>query len=306
MTAHAPLSALQVSPAANPLATRAMLSGLRIQQWSARKLDRKATAETNTRAGASSDAGRFNKALLSGEALGRIVTAANAARGAHYDRTLPWLDDGARILPAAAYATYSETMRRIRHDFEGAVEEFISGYPTFVEAARVRLGTMFDANDYPDVSEIRARFTFNVRVLPMPDASDFRVELATSQAEEIRAEIQATQKAALEGAMADAWRRISETVGRMAERLSAYKPATVTAKGENAFRDSLVVNVRELVAVLPAFNLTADPILADIIARMERDLCGADADRLRSDTAARKETAAAAAAILADVSAYMA
>jgi hypothetical protein len=306
MNALAALSALQASPASNPLATRAMLSGLRIQQWSARKLDRKATAETNARANASADAGRFNKALLSADALGKIVTAANAARTAHYERTLPWLDDGARILPAAAYQAYSESMRRIRHDFEGAVEDFISGYPTFVEASRVRLGDMFDPNDYPPVSEIRARFTFNVRILPMPDAADFRVDLAASQADEIRAEIQASQTAALDLAMGDAWRRITETVGKMAERLQAYRPATAVSKAENAFRDSLVENVRDLVGILPAFNLTADPVLSDFIARMERDLCGANAERLRTDEAARNETAAAAAAILADVSAYLA
>ncbi len=84
-----------------------MLCGLRISGWSARKLDRKVTDETNHAHGAASDAGRYNKALLAKDALAAVVTAANAARTFHYARTLPWLDDGARILPAAAYADFA-------------------------------------------------------------------------------------------------------------------------------------------------------------------------------------------------------
>ena len=80
----------------------------------------------------------------------------------------------------------------------------------------------------------------------------------------------------------------------MAERLKAYKPAV--RKGdttEGQFRDSLVENVRSLVGLLPAFNLTGDDLLADITARMERDLCSLDASELRDDAKARKAVARA-------------
>ena len=306
MNAQTPLAVRTAVPLANPLATRAMLSGLRLTMWTARKLDKGATADVHTANGAAADAGRYNKALIAKDALAGIVTAANAARAAHYARTLPWLDDGARILPALAFDPYTAEMRRLRVDFETAVATFVDAYPAFVAAAQSRLGKLYNPADYPAASEIRDRFTFAVRVLPMPDARDFRVELADSQAADVRAAIEASTREALETAMADAWRRITETVGRMAEKLRGYKPATMTDKAEGVFRDSLVQNVRDLVGVLPSFNLTADPVLADIIARMERDLCGEDAAVLRDEDEIRAETARAAESILADVSAYLA
>ena len=138
----------------NILASRAMLSAVTIRQWTARKLDKQITAEVADRHGAGADAGRYNKALIARDALAAIVTAANAARTEHYARTFPWLDDGARVLPAAGYLAYSETMRGLRSDFELAVELFLASYPSFVDDARQRLNGMFNESDYPSASEI--------------------------------------------------------------------------------------------------------------------------------------------------------
>jgi hypothetical protein len=90
----------------------------------------------------------------------------------------------------------------------------------------------------------------------------------------------------------------------MADRLRKY---VVTENGvQNAFRDSLVGNVRELVDLLPALNITGDPVLTDITKRMRESLTVYDGDTLRASAAARIETAKAADDILATVSAFMA
>lgn len=301
MNAHTP------QPAGSLLASRAMLTGLTIRQWSARKLDRKVTDEVNASHGAHVDAGRYNKALIAKEALGAIIAAATAARTLHYSRTLPWLDDGARILPAAAYASYSDSMRRLRVDFESAVDAFAAQYDSFVDDARVRLNGMFRDDDYPTAAEIRSKFGFAVRVLPMPDASDFRAQISDNQAATIRSEIEESTRVALQVAMGDAWQRVTECVSRMVERLNAYKPqAAKGLRAEGIFRDSLVENVRDLVEILPGFNLTGDAFLAQTIARMETDLCSHSADDLRDDAALRRDTAKAAEEILASVSQYLA
>lgn len=307
MNAAAPLNILSAAPVApaSLLSSRAMLAGLTIRQWSARKLDRKVTDETNRAHGASADAGRYNKALIAKDALAKIVSAANAARSVHYARTLPWLDDGARILPSMAYDRYAPTMRQLRADYEAAVAEFVANYPSFVADAQSRLGAMFDPNDYPSESEVKGRFTFAVRILPMPDANDFRAELSDNQAAMIRAEIAQASTEALNAAMADVWNRITDVVGRMVERLKAYKPAENGSKAEGIFRDSLIENARELLYMLPSFNLTNDPFLADIADRICADLVQHSADELRESATLREDTAKAAEQILADVSAYL-
>jgi hypothetical protein len=282
-----------------------MLCGLTIRQWSARRLDKKVTDEINTSHGAAADAGRYNKALVAKDALAGIVTAANAARSLHYARTLPWLDEGARILPAAGFEAYSNAMRDLRHAFEAAVAAFVAAYPSYVDDARVRLNGMFDPADYPEASEIADPFAFGVRILPVPDAADFRVDLADAQADEIRAAIESAARDALANATRDAWSRVAEVTGRMVERLNAFKPGGPNGRAENVFRDSLVENVRELASILPGLNLTNDPALARIAERMESDLCQHDAADLRESDVLRRDTAKAAADILAEVSDFL-
>lgn len=296
---------IAAQPAAPLLSTRAMLVGLRVTQWTARKLDKGATNDVTTAAGAADDAGRFNKLLIGKDALADIVTAANKARSMHYARTLPWLDDGARILPAAAFLPYSEEMRRIRMEFETAVSDFVADYDVRRDESRRRLGSLFSEADYPNRDEIRARFSFSFRVLPMPSAADFRAEISDYQAQAIRDQIETDMRAALRTATLDVWQRIADVTGAMVDRLSAFKPGNGTDRATGIFRDSLVENVRALVAILPTLNLTADPHLSALTDRMAAELCRYDAPALREDEGARDETRKAAEAIFADVQAYL-
>jgi hypothetical protein len=71
------------------------------------------------------------------------------------------------------------------------------------------------------------------------------------------------------------------------------------------FHDTLVDNVRDLVALLPGLNIMNDQRLADIATRMQ-GLCRDDADTLRDNPTARASVAAEADAILREVSDYMA
>jgi hypothetical protein len=296
---------IEAAPASHVLASRAMLSRINVSQWTARKLDKKVTRETNAAHNAASDAGRYNKRLISEDALAKIAGVATEARTYHYAVTLPWLDDGARILPAAIYLDYSKRMREFKAEFAAAVAEFVAAYPDYVNAARVRLNGMFNAGDYPDARTIETRFAFGVRVANMPAGADFRADVGDAAAAAIRADIERDAQAALQVATRDAWQRVAESVGRMAERLAAYKPATEAERAQGVFRDSLVENVRELVAILPALNIAQDPELTRIAERMARDLCGNDASALRDDNEARETTAKAAAEIVAQVSAYI-
>ena len=280
---------------------KAMLAGVKISVWSARKLDKRVTDETNIAHNAAADAGRYNKALLSKDALAEIVTISGRARKEHYARTLPWADNGNRILSSAGYADFARVMRDLGAEFDAAVDKFVDGYESYVADARVRLNGMFDASDYPDAREIRRKFSFKRQIWPMPDASDFRVDLSAGEASRIRDDIQAEFDAALQMAMRDVFERIADHVGKMAERLSTY----TGAPGEKMY-ESVVGNVRDLVALLPSLNITGDATLARIGERMTKELCRYDVDALKDDATVRRATADAAAEILKEVSDFMA
>jgi len=280
------------------LSERALLATVTIRQWGGRKLDRKVTESATDEHNAARDAGRFNKLLLPAEAFAKITKAISAAKAFHYARTLPWHDSGARIISAAGLLDYQNGLRKIKSEFAAAVAEFLAAYPGYVAAAPARLGDMFDAADFPDVSEIARRFSMDFYFVTVPDSRDFRVELAAGQAEAIKADMEHRVRDALAGAMFDAFKRVSETVGRMAEKLAAYQPGSGTKADpvKNNFHASLVENVRELAGLLPALNLTGDSRLNALAADM-RKLCEFTAAELKDSDNARAKIAAEAARV---------
>ena len=288
------------------LSERTMLANLTIKMWCARKLDRKVTDKTNQDHGAKADAGRYNKALISAKALEPLIQTSGAARRKHAALTLPWLDDGSRILTTIGLDSYSREMRNLREEFEGEVDSFLATYAKHVTDARGRLGDMFNEADYPEIEEVRRRFGFDIALMPVAMAGDFRAEIDADLADGIRQDIERRTRDAIAEANRDAWRRVMEAVSHMAERLKAYKPGEKGKRAEGVFKETLVTNVKELVSVLPALDITGEGELAAIAARLERDLCQVDAKTLRENDNARVRTAERAAAIVAEVQQFMA
>lgn len=289
----------------NILASKAMLAGVRIKKWSVTKLDRNVTDQVHRQHNAAADSGRYSKALIAKSALQAIDKAANEARIYHYKVTLPWQDNGNRLLPSCLYTEYSDAMRLAREAFERESAAFVANYPSFVADAKIRLNGLFESSDYPDAAIVAKRFSFDVNISPVPDAADFRVNLGASELQRVQDGVRQQTQEALQEAMRDVWKRVAENVGHMAERLKAFKPATGTKKAEGIFRDSLVENVRELVGLLPSLNITGDPALSDIATAMQSELCALDPAELRDSDAARAKIAKAADAISARVSDYL-
>lgn len=300
----------------NLLSQKAVLASLTISGWGARAYDKKVSTETNRRHHASDDAGRFNKLLIAKDAIAEINRIGGAARSAQYRLTQPWYDDGARVLPTALYDEFSKTLRAFKSEYETAVVVFRKIYPQTIIDAKGRLNAMFNEEDYPDPSEMTiydwkknpiGRFMFDIKIMPCPDIADFRVSLADEHAQDIKDDLERRMRDALEHAMDEPIHRVMEVVGNMVERLTAFKPAKPGSgkKTEGIFKDSLVDNIRDLVTLLPAFNLSNNKKLDAIITRMNRDLCSADAADLRTDAKLRDATKKAATAILSDAEALM-
>jgi hypothetical protein len=284
-----------------PLSRKAVLVAVNISQWTARKLDRKVTDETNRRHGAGKDAGRYNKLLIDADHLAELNSLVSKARSLHYSMTRPWADEGPRILPNALYAKFSDEFRVLKREFHQAADRFAAAYPSYVRQRRQVLNNLFDPKDYPDAGEIRAKFNLDLTVLPFPDAEDFRSDLDDETVADIKAELAKTSKDVVANAMQHTATQIIETVGHMAEKLKDYNAGSGDKK-RKFFLDSLVDNVRELADLLPAFNLTEDPKLTAITKRISKELCAEDATDLRKNDEARASVAKSADDIVAEVS----
>jgi hypothetical protein len=291
---------------ATPLARKAVLVSVNISQWTARKLDRRVTDEVNRKHGAADDAGRYNKLLIEAERLTKITALTSSARALHYSMTRPWADEGPRILPNALFVKFSDEFRKLKREFEQAANEFAAGYPHFVEERKRALNGMFNAADYPDVSEIRAKFKLEMSIMPFPDAADFRSDLDDDTVDDIRREIAETSSRVVDDAMRHTAEQIVEVVGHVGTKLKEYNAGAKGNGKRSFFLDSLIDNVRDLVDLLPAFNLTEDPKLDAIIKRIQKEMCAEDACDLRKNDAARESVQKSADEIVAAVSKFLA
>lgn len=281
-----------------PIHSRAMLVRLAVSKWTARKHDKSISAEVAHSHNAATDAGRYNKVLIAKAALEVINRAESVARTFHYTNTLPWGDDGYRILPAANYLTYTNQLRELRADFDGAVADFIASYASYVEEARVRLNGMFNADDYPTVEKIAQKFGFEFGVIPLPNGNDFRIDIDAKELAKVQAETDRSVNLAIKDAMDDLWKRVHDSVSHMATSLREYDVDPVTGKKSHPFRDSLVGNLRELVELLPRLNVTDDADLAALTKTLNIKLCDAEPDDLRANDSLRATVAKSAEDIL--------
>jgi len=288
------------------LTERAMLVNLSISQWTAVKNDKRVTREVAQQHSSQENMGRYNKSLVAKTALETLKKLAGEARSEHYKRTLPWRDGGDRILSSVGYFDYSQSMREKMRAFETAKDEFLMNYQTFVDDARARLNGLFNAADHPSASAIREKFSFGFEFFPMPTADDFRVNLGDAETAKIRAEIEAQADAMLNKAMSDVWARLRDVVSRMSERLKAYALEESSGKIQNPFRDTLVTNITDLLAILPSLNLTNDPNIASFAREIESNLTRYTPDQLRNSAVTRADVATRADEILSKMSAFVA
>jgi hypothetical protein len=255
------------------LQEQAMLVNLSISSWTASKKDRTASRDVKASKGATEKAGWFNKRLVDPTSLQAINNVEGRARALHYSMTLPWGDNGDRILPAQAYMDYVDQLRALRTEFEGEVNTFVKNYPQLVQDARKMLGAMYEPGDYPEPHQIKHRFDMRSVFTPVPDAKDFRVDVGDEAVAEIKRNIAEAVEQRLVGATRECWVRLEAVVGKMAETL---------LDPDQVFRDSLVDNIRTLVAMLPKLNITNDMALDNVVHEAARWLV-VDTESLRKD-----------------------
>lgn len=289
-----PLDDVSVSSITNHV----MLVTLSISVFSGEKIDQGVAEEVASNHGAkASDVGRFNKQIISKTALENIRKVATAARMHHYSVTLPWSDVGQRLLGVQGYLPYMVQMQKLKDQFDEEVDRFVDIYPTLIDEARTRLNTLFDPDQYPPVSELRRRFTFDFAVLPLPDSRNWFLDIAADEMANLKRLADERVDQAVKEAVSDVYRRVMDHAKRVHEKLTNYEVDPETGKVIGSiFRDSLIENLKGLVDLLPSLNVTKDPEL-DALAIQMKEITRYSAKALRADAGFRKDAADKAQAI---------
>jgi hypothetical protein len=272
---------------------RAMLAAIHISIWTAVKHDRKVSRDVASQNGAHQAAGRYNKQLLRGaDKLDELRTLAGQIRQHFYKITLPWSDEGFRLLPSNFYFDLMARMREFEASFEQGVESFLAVYPQYIDEAKPELNGLFREEDYPVVDKLRQKFGVKLEILPIPNGEDFRVQMSSEEQARVAREIDANVRQSLARGTDDLWKRLREVVSHMVDRLN---------EPESRFHASLVTNVVDLVEILPRLNVNGDAELNRFAEQVKQRLCNYSAQDLKKRDLLRVATATDAAEIVAQM-----
>jgi hypothetical protein len=270
---------------------KAMLAAVHISIWTATKHDRTVSRDVADRHGARERAGRYNKQLLMGAAkLEDLRTLAGKIRQHFYKITLPWSDEGFRLLPSHFLFDLTARMREFEAGFSSGVDQFLGVYPDYIREAKAELGSLFREEDYPSAGKLREKFSVRLEILPVPTGDDFRVTMSAEEQARIAREIDANVRQSLTRGTEDLWKRLRDVVSHMVDRLS---------EPETRFHATLVTNIYDLVTLLPQLNVNQDPDLERFASQIRDSLCNFTAQDLKKDDSLRAATAAEAAGIVA-------
>ena len=279
------------------IASSAVLIDLSISCWTGRKLDKRASNDVTAQNNAAKGVANVHKKLLGDCAeLDAVQKFAANARNAHYAMTMPWSDLGMRLCPTAQYVGgttksggsrdgYERTMTALQTEFFRLTDAFLNAYDWEIQNAQLKLGALFNAEEYPSRDSLASKFKFRFVAIPLPDAGDWRLDIGNEAAAVMREQYDKFYGEQLTKAMNDVWERAHEALSKMSERLDYSDDTT-----KKVFRDTLVTNVQEIVDLLGTMNVTNDPRMAEAHKRLEAAMQGITPEALREDTYLRAST----------------
>jgi hypothetical protein len=242
------------------LAQKAMLVDLHVSRWSGFKTDAKASKQLVKDANAEDGSATVSKRIVPRETFSDIITAYNALDKHMKKHTLPWSDNGQRIMTRNMFELFMQGYGELERNFNAAVKEFIEvKYPPVRDKASFRLGDLFVASDYPTVDELREKFRVDLDIDGITEPDDFRVALPDQELNKLKSSLEESINRRLESAMQDVWLRIAALLEHYIEKMD---------DSEAIFRDSTVNNLVELMNILPGLNVTGDPKLKEIRQRI--------------------------------------
>ena len=268
------------------ITSSSVLVEMNISVWTANKIDKGATDKVVSDNLAVQNAAQVRKNLMAGTSMRKdIADYAAGCRLWHNTRTLPWADKGARLLATSLFMDYKAEANMRRATFDKMVDNFMVQYPSLVQTANNYLGTLFDAEDYPSPDKVREKFGFRLVFSPVPESSDFRLQVAEQDLNDLRQQYEESFNDRIADAMREPWDRLHKLLTGMSEKLT---DAEGDAESKKRYHDTLITNAQSLCSMLTHLNITKDPQLEQARRDLEITMLGADIDAIKESPEVRK------------------
>lgn len=272
----------------------AMLADITVSLWSGERSDAKLMDKIKADADAVGNVGKVIKNMLAGvdAMLKETKGVYNQVRSRHFAMTLPWVSDphasrvsGPRLLPNVLFERYLDEMSKARRAALAQLDRFIDAYPDLVVQAKANLGTLADL-DYPDQAAVRAAFRVSFDFEPIPHGTQFR-GLGPNMLEKLSKGLATKQQRMVATATNAMWETVRERITYMVERLAGKD-----AQGKDSvFREATIENVRELLVLLPGWDVVGSGHAAEVVRDISDMLGGVDVKTLRTKPTVRQVVA---------------
>ena len=214
----------------------------------------------------------------------KAVTAVkNRAVAFWKSMSLPYPEPGIRLIRQDRIEAFAAQMREFQEELDEAVRNLDEHYSDLRRAARDRLGTLYNAADYPE--SLIGMFAIE-HDFPSVEPPDYLRQLNPQLYEQECQRIQERFNEAVRLAEEAFVSELAKTVSHLTERLTGQ----VDGKPK-VFRDSVVNNLTEFFERFRQLNVRSNEQLDQLVANAQRIVRGVEPQDLRDNQALRQHVA---------------
>jgi len=215
-----------------------------------------------------------------------IMAARSEARAVWIGSSLPWEDNGMRLVPVGRYLKTKDALEVAKAKFEDAVQAAVGRYDEIAAKVHKRLNGLTPEVNFPDKAGFAGKFRFNVRTSAVSRASDIRLaSLPAEEVEKIKASQEASVREQLFESQRDVLARVSKKLAHVVKKLEeCNQPNT-----DKHFKDSLLTNVWELCDEMQGLNVVGSVKLDETLKRISDKFGAMNPDAVRESRTVRNE-----------------
>jgi hypothetical protein len=194
--------------------------------------------------------------------------------------TLPYPQEGIRLIKQSDIAAFEDKMREYKDQLSAAAANLQLEYDSIKEAAREKLGDLFNSSDYPPTLD----GVFDVRweyppVEPLNYLMTFNPELYQQEQSRVQQRFE-TAVVLAENAFAE---QFQEMIAHLIERLTDEPDGT-----KKTFKASAVENFQEFYQNFQRMNVRSNAQLEGLIRQANELVAGIDVKDLRKNNSLRQ------------------
>jgi hypothetical protein len=197
--------------------------------------------------------------------------------------SLPYPEPGLRLIRQDDIPTFTVHMTTLKQELDEAVDQLDSKYDELKHAARRRLGTLFNASDYP--TSLRGWFDVGYD-FPSVEPPEYLRGLSPQLYEQESQRIAARFNEAVELAESAFTDELSKLVSHLTERLRGGDDGK-----PKVFRDSAIENLREFFERFRHLSISSNEQLDELVVQAQRIVRGVDPQQLRDNQSLRQQIA---------------